>query len=149
VRANEWQKAEIGSVSQIVIDEQIQHQNVLASLRAWITVKRVLELRRDSVIKDESVPHLLHHQQRPTFVTINVKDFWKPKLCDRRYCIICFSVPDPKQYEIPKLLRRLFHLPEFKTRAARMGKVMHVTLDHIRYYQVGDEKMHFLHWPPR
>jgi hypothetical protein len=81
-------------------------------------------------------------------VTINVKDFWKPKLCDRRYCIICFAVPDHRQPEIPRLLRRLFHLPEFKTRAARMGKIVHVTLDHIRYYRAGDEKMHFLRWPP-
>lgn len=136
-------------MSQIIIDEQIQHPKVLELLRKWITVQRILELRLDSVIKDEAIPHLLRHQQRPTFITINVGDFWTPKLCDRRYCIICFSVPDPKQYEIPKLLRRLFHLPEFKTRAARMGKVVHVTLDHIRYYQAGDEKMHFLRWPTK
>lgn len=136
-------------MSQIIIDEQIHVQQVFESLSAWTTVQRVPKLRPGSVIKDEVIPHLLRHHKRTTFITINVKDFWKSKLCDRRYCIICFAIPDPKQHEIPKLLRRLFHLPEFKTRAARMGKVVHVTLDHIRYYQAGDEKMHFLRWPPK
>ena len=136
-------------MSQIVLDEQIQHPKVLESLRSWITIRRILELRPDSVIKDEVIPHLLRHHKRATFVTINVGDFWTPKLCDRRYCILCFAVPDSKQFEISRLLRQLFHLPEFKTRAARMGKVVHVTLDHIRYYQAGDEKMHFLRWPSK
>jgi hypothetical protein len=136
-------------VSQVIIDEQIHVQQVFEALSAWTTVQRVPKLRPGSVIKDEVIPHLLRHHKRATFITINVKDFWKPKLCDHRYCIICFSVPDPKQHEIPKLLRRLFHLPEFKTRAARMGKIVHVTLDHIRYYQAGDEKMYFLRWPPK
>ncbi|MGH7452569.1 MAG: hypothetical protein ACRENG_14575, partial [bacterium] len=95
------------------------------------------------------IPSLLRHQKYPTFVTINVGDFWTPKLCDRRYCILCFAVPDPKQPEMPRLLRRLLRMPGFKTRAARMGKIVHVTLDHVRYYQLGDEKMHVLAWPKK
>lgn len=112
-------------------------------------MQRVPKLRPGSVVKDEVIPHVLRHYKRTTFITINVKGFWKPKLCDRRYFIICFAVPDHRQPEIPRLLRRLFHLPEFKSRAARMSKVVHVTLDHIRYYQAGDAKMHFLRWPSK
>ena len=131
-------------MSQIILDEQIRPRVVLVSLRSWITVSRVLELRPNTIIKDEAIPGLLRQLKQPTFVTINVRDFWKRKLCDPRYCIVCMAVADDKQFEIPRLLRDLLRLPEFKTHATRMGKIAHVGLEHRRYYRYGDDSVHQL-----
>lgn len=45
------------------------------------------------------------------------------------------AVADDKQYEIPHLLRDLFQVPQFKSRATHMGKIAHIGLEHMRYYQ--------------
>lgn len=131
-------------MSQIILDEQIHNVHVPIALRSWITVSRVRELRPNTIIKDEAIPGLLRQLKQPTFVTINVHDFWKRKLCDPKYCIVCMAVPDDKQFEIPRLLRDLFQFPQFKTRAERMGKIAHVGLEHMRYYQYGEERAYQL-----
>ena len=66
----------------------------------------------------------------PTFVTIDSR-FWNRRRCDRRYRIVYFELRADQQGEIPTLLRRLLRLPEYRTRAARMGKVARVSQDHI------------------
>ena len=45
------------------------------------------------------------------------------------------------------LLRRLLRLPEFRTRAVRMGKVAYVNPTRIEYWQLGDGRLHRLTWP--
>ena len=80
---------------------------------------------------------------------MNIKDFWNPTLRDKRYCIVCMDVPDERQNEIPGLLRWLFRLPMFKTKANRMGKVAKVNNAGVKYYQLGDEELHSFtvsHW---
>ena len=47
---------------------------------------------------------------------------------------------------MPGLLRQLLRLPEFKTRAARMGKVVRVSRLGIRYWQLNDDEEHNLEW---
>ena len=42
--------------------------------------------------------------------------------------------------------RRLLRLPEFRTRAARMGKVVHLGDDHVRWWQLGDDSEYAVHW---
>jgi hypothetical protein len=98
------------------------------------------------VIKDDRIPELLRRLKQPTFITIDV-GFWKRKWCDPRYCLIYFALTDAQQHRIPPLLRRLLRLPEFKTKAARMGKVVRVSMSHIDYWQWGDERVHRLGWP--
>jgi len=44
------------------------------------------------------------------------------------------------------LLRRLLQLPEFKTKAKRMGKVARVSQANIKYYRVGANWLHVLAW---
>ena len=39
------------------------------------------------------------------------------------------------------------HLPEFATKAARIGKVARVSQTHINYWQLGDEQPQRLAWP--
>jgi hypothetical protein len=74
--------------------------------------------------------------------------FWNARLRDARYCILCFPLRSDEQRAIPGLLRHLLRLPEFATKAARMGKVARISQSHIDYWQLGDEQLHRLSWPP-
>lgn len=115
---------------------------------AWYLgqVVSVSGLRAESIIKDEAIPTLLLKVIQPIFVTINIADFWKKALPHTRYCIINVAVPKERIREIPGILRRLFRMSEFKTKALRMGKVIHVTQNHIEYYE-RDRRIHSLQWP--
>jgi hypothetical protein len=44
------------------------------------------------------------------------------------------------------LLRRFFRLPAFETKALRMGKVIRLAPNRIRYYE-SDRHIHSLPWP--
>jgi hypothetical protein len=43
---------------------------------------------------------------------------------DNFYCIVCLALPIEQVEEIPARLCQLLRLPEFKTKKARMGKVI-------------------------
>jgi hypothetical protein len=49
--------------------------------------------------------------------------------------------------EIAHWLRRLFKLPEFKTKKTRMGKVALISRRGIQYYSAGEKLIHLLGWP--
>jgi uncharacterized protein (DUF433 family) len=69
------------------------------------------------------------------------------RLCDKAYCIIYFHIASEKQEQIPILLRRLFKIPDFATIRERMGKVVRVSPEGIRYYErnvPGEQRMS---WP--
>lgn len=106
----------------------------------------ITDLRPDTVIKDEAIPMFLQQVKGATFVTTNVSDFWQRIPAHGRYGIVCVSLPNERWYETPELLRRLFRLPEFKTKAARMGKVVRVSWRQIQYYAAGDDRIHTFAW---
>ena len=133
-------------MSQIILDDQLFDLEVLVPIARWITVQRLRDLRPGEVIKDDRVPVLLRQSRQTTFVTIDM-GFWNRGLRDASYCILCFPLRNDKQYELPRLLRRLLRLPEFRTKRARMGKVAQVRPTHIEYWQLGDEQLHRLIWP--
>lgn len=54
-----------------------------------------------------------------------------------------FDLRSEEQHFLPDLLRRLLRLPEFRTRAARMGKVVRIDDKIVTYWQ--DGKKHTLH----
>jgi hypothetical protein len=116
-------------VSQFVLDDQLDPADVGDQIRRWTTVRFLRELRPGQVIKDERVPAVL---RTPTFISID-RGFWKRNRCDPRYCILYFALRADEQGEIPALLRRLLRLPEFRTRAARMGKVAWVSRNRVRW----------------
>lgn len=134
----------------IVLDEHLKRQSLRADIMAWYPgqVVSVSGLRLESIIKDEAIPTLLLRMVRPTFVTINIADFWKKALPHNGYCIINVAVPKERIREIPGILRRLFRMPDFKTKALRMGKVIHVTQNHVEYYE-RDRRIHSLPWPDK
>lgn len=133
-------------MSQIILDDQLFDLEVLVPLARWITVQRLRDLRPGEVIKDERVPVLLRQLPQPTFVTIDM-GFWNVRLRDTRYCILCFPLRNDEQQTLPDLLRRLWRLPEFSSKAARMGKVVRVSQAQVDFWQLGDEQSHRLTWP--
>jgi hypothetical protein len=104
------------------------------------------DVRPGTVIKDEAIPQLLQQCKGATFVTTNVPDFWQRVLAHTRYSIVCLALPNERLHQLPALLRYLFRLPELRTRAGRVGKVIRVTSAQIQYYTVGDNRIHRLPW---
>jgi hypothetical protein len=133
-------------VSQIILDDQLFDLEVLIPIARWTTVQRLRDLRPGEVIKDERVPVLLREASQPTFATIDM-GFWKRELRDARYCILCFPLSNDEQHKLPGLLRSLLRLPEFRTKTARMGKIVQVSPTLIRYWQRGDDQLRRLTWP--
>lgn len=120
-------------MSQIILDDQLFDFEVLIPLARWTTVQRLRDLGPGEVIKDERVPVLLRKVRQPTFITIDM-GFWRHELIDARYSILCFPLRNDEQSKIPILLRRLFQLPEFHSRAVRMGTIAQVGPTVLRFW---------------
>ncbi len=121
----------------IIVDENLHSHRIMQAISAWYTgqVVSITTLRPGSVIKDEAIPTLLLKVSQPTFVTINVADFWQKIQPHKSYCIVNVALPTERNSEIPVLLRRFFRLPQFKSKALRMGKIVRLTSERIEYYQ--------------
>jgi hypothetical protein len=130
-------------MTQIVVDEMMSVSKVLNVIQQWTTACRVTDLRPHERILDDRILTLLRELKQPTFITLDGW-FWQRRLCDRHYCIVYFTVPEEQHPHIPHLLRRLFRLPEFRTKANRMGKVIRVSTDRVQYYRLSDRNPHVL-----
>jgi hypothetical protein len=110
----------------IVLDEQLQGLGLEEAIARWYrgAVFVVKNLRPGRVIKDETIPTLLRQLKSPTFITIDYLDFWRYVPADNFCCTVCLVLPIEQVEEIPARLRQLLRLPEFKTKKARMGKVI-------------------------
>jgi hypothetical protein len=109
-------------------------------------VTDITQLRPGTVIEDDSIPLLLRAARQPTFVTINVKDFWRRLAADPRFCVACFPIGDARAHEIPELLRRLFATSPFKTRSLRLGKVARVNQHKVQYYTASSPRLQTIDW---
>jgi hypothetical protein len=132
----------------IVLDEQLQGLGLEDAVARWYrgAVFVVKELRPGMVIKDKAIPTLLRQLKQTTFVTINSMDFWRRVPADNAYCIICLELPTEQVKEIPVRLRQLLRLPEFKTKKARMGKVVLVRERRLQYYSPHEKLVYILRW---
>jgi hypothetical protein len=133
-------------MSQILMDEHLSRTEVLEPLQQWTTAQKIEDLAPNETFKDDRILQVLRRQKQPTFVTLDA-GFYHRKYCDRRYCLIYFVLPHQEQHRLPGLLRQLFRLPEFKTKAARMGKVVRVSRKRVEFWQAGDEKKRVAGWP--
>jgi hypothetical protein len=133
----------------IVLDEHLDGLGVADDIRAWYQgrVCLITDLRPSSVIKDDSIPHLLRAERQPTFVTLNWKHFWQRTAAERSFCIVSFVLTTEQRREMSPLLRRLLRLPVFRTRAVRMGKVVRVSGGQAAYYQTNDAHTYVLPLP--
>ena len=107
----------------------------------------ITDLRPGTNIKDESITRLLRTAAQPTFITLNWTDFWERVAPNPRFCIVSLTLLPKREAEVSPTLRRLFRLPEFKTKAARMGKVARVSGEQVSYYQAGDTTLYALRLP--
>jgi len=131
---------------QIAVDEHLDHWVVTRPIARWISTEQIgYELGRKS-LSDEHIRTILRRLKRRTFITGD-DDFYKREYCDKHYCIIFFSLPLSQEAEIPNLLRKLLHLPEFRTSRNRMGKVIRISRTggiHFFDSRTGSEK--YLPW---
>ena len=130
---------------QIVLDDQLFPLDVLVPIARWSTVQRLRDVRPGEVIKDERVPVILRELRQPTFVTIDMA-FWNRRLCDLHYCLVCFPLRNDEQALIPIMLRRLLRMPTFRSKTQRMGKVIQVAPQQLRYWQHNDDQLHVHQW---
>jgi hypothetical protein len=130
----------------IVLDEQLLGRNLERDIARWYrgAVQFIIDLRPHTLIKDDAIPELLRQQPQPTFVTINERDFWQRMMVDQRYCVVCFAMSDARVHEIPQSLRSLLRRREFRTKAQRMGKVIRVTNEDVRYYTVNERQIRII-----
>lgn len=120
----------------IVVDENIHSREIMASIAAWYRgqVVSITQLRPGSIIRDDAIPALLLHLSQPTFVTTNVDDFWQVVEPHSGYCIVCLSLSRERNHDAPEILRALLAMPELRTKALRMGKVVRVSSTVTLYY---------------
>lgn len=129
----------------IILDEQLQGRNLEKKIAVWYggAVRVIRDLRPGTVIKDDAIPQILSQLHKPTFVTINVADFWAKLSADNRFCVVCFPINDSEVPSIPGLLRSLFGHEKFKTKSLRGGHVVRMTLSvTIRYYKWNDNQIY-------
>jgi hypothetical protein len=131
-------------MSQLVLDDQLDVQQILPALEGWTSAIRLQELRPGEHVLDDRVPEIQRNLKTPTFITID-HGFCNRRLSNPGYCILYFDLMSHEQQRLPDLLRRLFRLPEFRTRSARMGKVGRVGEMAVTYWQGG--KKHVLDLP--
>ena len=125
----------------IVVDENIHSREILASIAGWYRgqVISITQLRPGTIIRDDAIPLLLRQTNQPTFVTTNVDDFWQVVEPHPGYCIVCLSLPRERNRDTSDMLRALLALPELRTKALRMGKIVRVSLTAVQYYERSGE----------
>jgi hypothetical protein len=88
----------------IVLDEQLLSYGVQASIAQWYrgAVTDITQLRHHTVILDEAIPMLLRIVSRPTFITINVADFWRrlAPVPGSASCVVLSLTPAPRKSPI-------------------------------------------------
>jgi hypothetical protein len=133
----------------IVLDEQLQGLGLEEAVARWYrgAVIVVKKLRPGMVIKDKAISALLRQLKQTTFVTIDYMDFWRRIPADNAFCIVCLELPTERVDDIPVRLRQLLRWPEFKTKKARMGKVVLVRETRLQYYSQHEKLVHILRWP--
>jgi len=99
-----------------------------------------------TTIKDEGIPELLLRQKKPTFITLNVLDFWLKFEPHPRFCIVCCPLPTQRQGELPALLLAFLKHGVFRTAAQRMGKIIRLTEVAIAYYEHANRRVQRVGW---
>ncbi len=132
-------------MSHLVLDEHLSREEVLEPLRSWRSIQKIEDLVPHEILKDDRILQILRRQQQPTFITLDGGFFFR-RHCDPRYCLLYFMIPRQQQFHLPDLLRRLFRLSAFKTKAARMGKIVRISNERVEFWQVGEEKKQTLPW---
>lgn len=108
----------------IVLDEQLLGRDIEKQIARWYqrAICFIIDLRPNTVIKDDAIHKLLQSENEPTFITINETDFWRKTTINRQFCLVCFALPDSRALEIPARLRNLFDQALFDSKKEMNGK---------------------------
>lgn len=131
----------------IVLDEQLNNPELVAEIAAWYPgqVATLKSLRTGSQVADEAAETLLRTVKQPTFITINVKDFWRVIRADKRFAVVAIELPVDDASKVSRWLRRLLTTKPFDTKAGRMGVVILLRPTRIEFYRV-DRKIETIKW---
>ncbi len=126
----------------IVLDENFP-ESQRQILRGWgFRIHQVgYEVGRKG-LKDSEIIPLLLQLHFPTFFSLDV-DFYKPKLCHSRFCLVYMDVD---QYEAASFIRRFLKHSEYKTKNKRKGRVLRISHIGISEWRLHAEKEEFIHW---
>ena len=128
----------------LIVDEYISEIEVWR-LREWkIAVRQIgPDLGRTSAA-DENLISILHRLKNPSFFTRD-QDFWNPKLCHARYCLIYLDIPE-HEGEIAAAIRACLRHRRFNTHGKRMGKVVRIHFNAIHFWEVGKSELESVEW---
>lgn len=131
----------------IVLDEQIGSPALAEEIAKWYPgrVAILKDLRTQSVVKDDATATLLRTVPSPTFVTINVRHFWRVVRAESQFSVIAMDLSLNQVDEVSGWLRKCLSLPEFKTKAKRMGIVALLRPTRIEFYRA-DRKIEAVQW---
>jgi hypothetical protein len=132
----------------IVLDEQLLGYGLQEVIGHWYrgAITDITRLRPQTIITDDAIPDLLRTVRQPTFITINVADFWRRLTPDRRFGVVCFALPTTRVERLPALLRRLFATTPFRTRRSRLGKIVRVSPHQVQYYTAESWAVQEIEW---
>ncbi|MFQ6113922.1 MAG: hypothetical protein ACE5NG_07505, partial [bacterium] len=66
-----------------------------------------------------------------------------PKLRHPHYCIVVLRIDDS---EVAKYVRQFLRVPEFKTKAKRMGHILKISPEVITYWKLNVDIEHRMLW---
>ena len=126
----------------IVLDENIcAEQKASLQTRGIRTRKVGVELAARGTDDDDLIP-ILHSLPEPTFFTHD-RDFWRQSLVHPAYCIVWLDMEDG---EAASYIRRFLRHPDFRTHAARLGKVVRVHADSLTFFDSRHGKAKQVPW---
>jgi hypothetical protein len=126
----------------IVLDENFpESQRQL--LRRWgFRIHQVgYEVGRKGLKDNEIIP-LLFQLRFPTFFSLD-SDFYKPKYCHSRCCLVYVNV---SQSEAAYFIRRFLKHSEYETKNKRRGSVLRISHIGISVWRLHSEKEEFINW---
>ena len=132
----------------IVLDEHLLHAGIKEGIERWYQGKvcPITELRPGTLIRDEAIATLLHRVSDPSFVTLNVGDFWRKMRPEKRFFVACLHLLQGQQMTVPHILQKLFRLEPFRTKKGRMGKIALVGAKEVSYYTTESWAVQSIPW---
>jgi hypothetical protein len=119
-------------------------ENVAASqreaLKRWRHFRQVgIDFASPGLDDVEEIIPLLRRLGNVTFVTRDV-GFYQRRLCHPTYCLIV--IVDRRRERVARFTRRVLQLGRFDTAAKRMGTVISVSSDQVRWWEFKSHDEH-------
>lgn len=93
-------------------------------------------------MKDPEIIPFLHKTGEVTFFTRD-GGLYQKDLCHSKYCIVYLAVGQP---EVATFIQRLLKHSDFNTKVKRMGKIISISHQHIRFWELEQDSETLLKW---